>query len=203
MPLDLSEHEEVNSELNEFKNRVEVIAKRYAKQHRWCEVVDQALAEIGIEPTGIRATVDVQVTVQMPVSLESITDLVGKTPEEINEAIAAKMVRDQFVLVPARQEHGVRYLSTHDRIRPEQLTVVDINELEGAPQINGVPMGHRRGFTSNEGRVVHFVSDAYWRETSWHSRALCGAQPSYQWSETSERDENRTCAKCLDRATRL
>ena len=201
MPLDLSEHEEVNSELNEFKTKVEVIAKKYAKEHNWCEVVDRALAEIGIEPTGLRAMVDVQVTVQMPISLDSITDLVGKTPEEINTTIAEKMVQDGFVLVPAHQSHGIRYLSTHDRLNADRFKVTDVNELTGSSTINGVPMGYVAVFTSDEGRVSHYVLQSG-MESRYGSSALCGASV-YRWREHSSRDEGRVCAKCRQRAQNL
>jgi len=201
MPLDLSEHEEVNSELNEFKTKVEVIAKKYAKEHNWCEVVDRALAEIGIEPTGLRAMVDVQVTVQMPISLDSITDLVGKTPEEINTTIAEKMVQDGFVLVPAHQSHGIRYLSTHDRLNADRFKVVDVNELSNNITVNGIPMGYAPMFTSDEGRVSHYVLRSE-LENRYGTSALCGANV-YRWRERSDRDEGRTCAKCQQRARNL
>lgn len=202
MPLDLSDQEDANAELNQFKAHVKEVANKYTERHGWCDVVNQALREIGVEPEGIRAVVDVEIKVQMPVSIADIKDLMGKTPEEQNAIIASKLIADRFVTVPSTQSHGVRYLSTHDVIKPDQLKVVDVNQMAADTLVNGVPAGYVAVFTSDDGRVRHFIQSAWAGERTFSRYGLCGVQIPYP-KTTSTRDQGRNCVKCTERARNL
>lgn len=49
-PLDTTTREYTDRVLSEFKEKVRAVAKRYAESYGWCDKVDAALKEIGIEP---------------------------------------------------------------------------------------------------------------------------------------------------------
>lgn len=49
-PLDTTTREYTDRVLSEFKEKVRAVARRYAENYGWCDKVDAALKEIGIEP---------------------------------------------------------------------------------------------------------------------------------------------------------
>ena len=197
MPLNLdmeqpAEHPDVTA----LKAKVTEVAKKYAKQYNWCNVVDNALAEAGIITTPTMLRVDITFTVagsaeQHATKKFKAEDLTGKTTEEQNawvaEQIAPKVnVAGTTVTLP--------------------VTVIDLNLVETGAGDPGLPEGYVKRFKTQDGRVQHIVPER--NLTGEHNyrwvNALCGEENiGTSWSETSNRSEDRVCRRCSEGAEAL
>jgi len=201
MPLNIPASAEVEpKEVREFKTKVETIAKRYAKQHNLCSVVDKALAEMGVgKPADpINVTVEVMVPVTMVIEMDK-GDFAGKTPEEEAQIVAAHLSKTGNLIVDSNITRPRRA----PRMTKGDLDVRDVSEWTPEPTQVGttvVPSGYEPRFTSDQGRVSHLLTvfQAEEQRRGRYAAAACGAS-SYYWTSHSYRDEGRVCQKCMDR----
>jgi hypothetical protein len=196
MPLNIEATETTEpAEVAALKKKVEAVAKRYAKRHNWCSVVDVALEEMGVHDKPVRMQVEVEYVVPIKARLEiDPTQFAGKTEEE-QHALMASLLRGS---TSTYFREDTRQITT-----PEfgEVTVSSLNEYVIPPMVIGdytVPEGILARYTSREGRVAHLLRPNAGHNTRY-AAALCGTS-SYHWTENSARSENRVCANCQKQA---
>lgn len=190
-----AEHPEVTA----LKEKVREVAKRYARRHDWCSVVDDALREMGVEEARPqRINVSIRFTSPMLDGEQETTarffvrDLVGKSEAEQNAWVAEQ-------IAPTVRLGGASVTIP--------VTVLDLTHME--PQgLDAVPEGYVAFYTSAEGRVAHLmqtpgaVRRGMVTMTDYLSRhpvyGMCGAG-GYGQVEESTRSEGRVCKRCSDR----
>lgn len=185
-----------------LKKQVTEVAKRYAKEYRWCNVVDSALAEMGIDNknSGIGITVSgtAPFTAHLKVEPEELRD---KTEQEQLEYLQDKLRE----LGPIRISMTNAWNSENTDVTPmRKAAELDTKQLEITEARNysetGVPApaGWEAAYTSNDGRVMHFVPEGTVGGDYRYASAMCGSS-SYAWSFTSLMSEERVCTRCESR----
>ena len=217
MPLILPEQPPEHPDVTALKNRVREVAADYKRRYNWCNEINAALREAGIDTVNAKMSVAIQFSVagsetQTATKTFEVASLMGKTHEEqlawIADQIAPKVdVAGTAVTLP--------------------VTVIDIDGEYKEPEsplaggmitLNGLtyPEGYIHFFTSSEGRVAHLVR-YQWTPTTMQShieelrrvkearrygqlRAICGTD-AYTPAANSIRSEGRVCVRCTERAT--
>lgn len=83
--LDTTTREYTDRVLSEFKEKVRAVAKRYAENYGWCEEVDKALKEMGIEPIEPKRRYSIEIDLTAPYGehagvLRTISDELERRP---------------------------------------------------------------------------------------------------------------------------
>lgn len=83
---------QAQEELDAFKKRVAEVAMRYAKQHDWCDVVQLALAELGIEykEPNVKATIVVEFDLEQGVSAETLEHFERNPLDYIRRSVSSE-----------------------------------------------------------------------------------------------------------------
>ena len=197
MPLNIevpTEHPDVTA----LKQKVIKVADQYTRTHGWCDVVNQALRDMGVKgvPGPRKINVEVTFTVEGVDGEQRAThrfdreSLADKTTEQQHEYVLEQIVTPSVVL-------GVQ-------ITPN-VTIIDLNEAARTSR-DGLeyPEGYVHVYTSREGRVAHLLRDPgvddlrRWLRRGIHY-AMCSDLMTSPVTE-SDRSEGRVCKKCLDRA---
>ena len=190
-------------ELERFKAQVVEVAQRYAREHDLCGVVDEALAEMGLDKMNEFSQIKVLVSVPMVVPMEVRTGLISGISDEETKA------KVQELLSPVLTRTAGLNFSDYRTVRPIQNARRGTADPEvGPPSVQEVipytpgnqPVlgvaGYVRRYSSDDGRVMHYVrpDDADRR----HGYAVCGTL-SYGWTETSARSTGNVCRRCAER----
>jgi hypothetical protein len=192
----LSELEAQNLEVEEIKERVRTVAKKYAKDYRWCDVVNQALREAGIDPQdrGSRVLLDLEIKVSVPADIR-LTDLVGLSDEE-QKARIKEVIQPQVNVTT--KDGGTRGA----QVQEADFEVTDINLYVPPEPTRGAsvvaPPGYVARYTSDEGRVMHYLLENT-RNDYYGGTALCGVY-AYAWPDHSSRATGGTCIRCQERS---
>jgi hypothetical protein len=194
--------------MRDLKTKVVTVAKREAKTHNWCSVVDRALVEVGLGPQW--ETVAVEMTVPLSMNL----DVDKNIYENLDPEWVQTTLQTALDSLPRQGvEGGVRFRGSQKvQVGTPEITKFEKAEQQ-APVVLGThdvvpPPGYEARYTSHEGRVLHYVQVRNERATANYNRlqrsALCNGSnaTSYYWSETSNRAEGRVCAECQRRAAR-
>lgn len=193
---------QLEKELRDLKAGVVKIARREAKTHNWCSVVDRALEEMGLGPKW--QTVTVEATVPLSITLDIDTNLANTIdPESIQQALQrqlSSLPREGEGLSAARFRRGHGVTVGVPTVTQTSVVVAPAP----SPGDRVAPGGYLIGFTSVEGRVAHYVPESYMRRTDRWTRgsAICGAEPNGRWQESSARDTGGVCARCEERSAR-
>lgn len=191
-------------EVQELKKKVEQVAREYARRHRWCEVVDQALNEMGIKdtPNKIEVTFTVPVTAAINLDLEPLR---GKSDEEQAEFLAKALAKDIRVSAGHQQTTVIKQAADF-QLAMDKIQVTDAKVWKPQPlaQPRGVrvPQGFVGRFAGyeNEGKVVHLIRRGDFdyviqRNGGGYTTAVCGQGVSTQQAQ-STKSEQRICASC-------
>lgn len=81
--------EQAVNQLAEFKKQVAEVARRYAVEHDWCDTVEQALKELGIEPEKRRARFTLTLELNMTADLGD--------PDRPRETVTEEFIRTSFI----------------------------------------------------------------------------------------------------------
>jgi hypothetical protein len=183
------------------KTKAVEVARKAAKKHNWCHVIDEVLEEAGLVGEMVEREVEmlVPVTIRCRVSAEQIEDDDGW-------ACLARQAKVSGIIWELTGD-GVRPLRGNNQpaagdYEAEDIEIIDVREIPPPPpRVEGTPpAGCRVAFVSIEGRVRHyFREDAGYQDT-----ALCGATSYFSRAvERSSRDSGRICKKCEERAANL
>jgi hypothetical protein len=184
-------------EIRELKQKVTQVAKRYATTYNWCEVVDQALSEMGMGPDWqrVEVTLNVATVLQLDIDVNELSAM--------SEAEQHAYIKEQLDLgITTSPKPSVRNVAVVER--DEQ--VIEIGEpTPPPPGAVNPPVGAVARYTSTEGRVLHYVRTYQGHQLM--STAICGSGPGYYtiWTERSDRAETtaegtpRVCARCTER----
>jgi hypothetical protein len=188
MPLNLEvqEHKE-SAEIRELKRTVRTAAQKMAKKHNMCGVVDQTLKEIGIDSTD---TMTIEAQLIVPITVSVFID--PHSFAEMSHEEQIKTIQDGFKgtsMIMTLRNSAFQMGSYNSSAKDVQ--VLDLNQAIGADR---TPAGYNRYYTSDEGRVVHFVSQ--------YGSALCGVETWNHWTEHSPRGTGSICLKCSTNAER-
>lgn len=200
MPLGIPAGEGGDSpEVIALKAQVEQTARKYAREHNWCSVVNQALKEMGIEPS---ETINITVEGMVPFALDvAVPKAIFAGLSEDEEMTAAAKLLDEGSIT-YHPPGGVRRVPG-TTAKGGSMLVASVEMYAGKVD-DDLPEGYAKVFTSSEGRVAHILDhgeSSRRRDGRW-AVALCRAE-SYSWAETSARDEGRTCARCSERLAQL
>lgn len=202
--IKFEEVKEEAPEVKELKEKVEKVAREYARRHRWCEVVDQALSEMGIKdvPNKIEVTFTVPVTASINLDLEPLR---GKSDEEQAEWLAKALAKDLRVAASHAQTTVVKqaadFATAMDKI---QVTDAKVWKPQPLAQPRGVriPEGYVGRFAGydNEGKVAHLIRRGDFdyvmqRTGGGYTTAVCGQGVNTQRAQ-STKSEQRICASC-------
>lgn len=185
-----------NPELEEFKRTVVVAARKMAKRHGLCSVVDDTLEGIGLDPKLPEKStqkVEVQLTIPVTAVLDmDIHGLAGLTPQQQNAKVA------EAITATVTLKSNV---TGDKRVSANSVTVLDLNEPPApVPGERVVPAGYVGRFIGEDGRVMHLVDpNAFttdWRGNGQWAYAMCSGAYVNNEQETSRRDEGRMCANC-------
>lgn len=179
-------------ELERYKQRVYVEAKKMAKRHGLCDVVDKTLEALDVPPyvPEMRA-VDVEVTFKGTMSVKvDVNQMAGMTPEDEK-----------------------KYLENLVKDKPVKNLTVKVKDAKFGEDfsVKNIPEGYVALFASNEGRVRHIFDGAVAQARSGEassSYSLCGSNIGWynyvsHLVEESPRDEGRICARCTAKAENL
>jgi hypothetical protein len=190
MTLDLSEYESATDspEVAALKENVIRVARKYTNQHGWCNEVNKALAEMGIQSTPKPLVVHVTTTHPFEFDVRvDVNELVGKTETQQKSVVIAKM--------------GSIYLNGNNAIRRAPTIVLkpaDIADLSLPPKPE--PSANWKYPTSSS-RVKHwFDIDVANGERSGYS--ACGNAYLSRGHETiteTSRGTGDNCARCTAR----
>lgn len=213
MPLNITTPVEP-PEVTALKKKITEVAKKYTDRHGWCDVVNKALAEAGVNTTqtiGVKVDFTIGGVASDVTQSFPLADLVGKTDAEQKAIIAAGIdstvkVGGKTVKVP--------------------IEVVDLTEVESlianaVASWSGrmIPPGYIEAFTGDNGRVTHLFPVRTGRRApaepldpanknrvrtylaNSNAYAACGTTAYWSATTSSTRDEDRLCANCTRRAT--
>lgn len=183
--LDLTEYtaDGDTPEVRELKATVREVAKKYTAKYSWCNEVNSALKEMGIEAV---KTVKVDVTTSHPFSFTVKVDpyrLVGLT-EDAQKKVLADIIGD-VKIGASSSVVGAASL----KITPASIVTMTLK-----PSLRRDATETREGhwmYVSSEGRVRHLMRQGYRREVT-----TCGADAWYP-TETSARGKGDYCKKCV------
>lgn len=179
-------------QVRELKERVRTVAKKYARTHDLCSVVDAALIEMGLGVTYKKVVMRAQVPVDVTVDINEDV-LAAMSPEQQQAFIAERVA---FKVAGSAATSDVRRVSV---VVDKVIAAGEVHEPEGAELRNEPPPNYNALYTSSEGRVLHFVPE---QRAMRGGQPLCGAPFGYSWTPHSSRGENRTCAECIAVAQR-
>lgn len=96
-PLDFTGLIAVDSpEVEAVKKKVLDVAKKYKKKHGWCDVVDKALAEMGLTPQPLQVDITLLGRTER-VKVNDTSALVGKTAQQQAEHLLANHVTNAYI----------------------------------------------------------------------------------------------------------
>lgn len=207
--------EDLQTEIQELRRKMRdqrlstvTVARRYAKAHNLCGVVDNALQEAGLLGRTTRKDIHIKLDaiVTIEVDEEAYADI---DQEALIEELQTKVKPTNLTwdLGNLTAASSVAYGSTASVPPRTRFGDVEVLSIESAQTNQGTwnfaPLGGTRFlYTSEEGRRAHMVPE---RGRSY-SAAICGAYPKVQWDVTSSRAQyvgtiNGVCAACADRAS--
>lgn len=216
MPLILPEQPPEHPEVTALKQKVREVAADYKRRYNWCNEINAALREAGIDTTSAKMAVTIRFSLagsdeQTATKTFDVAALIGKTHEE-----QVAWVADQ--IAPKVAVAGVEVtlpVTVHD-IDGEYSPVPVMDN--GLIVIQGLsyPNGYIHFFTSTEGRVAHLARYEWdWstldvqtaltrfregRRYGGLTRAICGAE-TYTPVAQSARSESRLCHRCYERTS--
>lgn len=189
-------------EMRDLKVRVIDTARKYAKNHGLCDVVERALDEAGIDLEYKRVQIEMTVPVVIVAEIDA-TLIESATDEE-----KAQIILENIKLQPAPEQRGrlqtsllrnARFVSMGD----VKGAVVSVGEVASGTSIydyNNPPPRYLCMYMGWDGRVAHFIR-------SGHSEyALCGIWHTnwrdYTGSTQKKNDDGSVavCKKCLKRS---
>lgn len=215
MPLILPEQPPEHPDVTALKNRVREVAARYKKRYNWCDEINAALREAGVDTVNARMSVTIRFSVagseeQTATKVFDVASLMGKTHEE-QVAWVADQIAPKVDVAGVQVTLPVTVHEVDGEYPPDQVTNNGLIIVGGL----SYPTGHLHFYTSSEGRVAHLVRYDWDPQTNDHSaalqayrttrrydtRGLCGAE-TYSPQGRSLRSEGRVCARCTEVASR-
>lgn len=170
-----------NPELEAFKAKVFEVAKVYAERHDMCEVVDQALEEMGLGP----AYVSFEYTLALPivVRVEARMTSLSTLSEEERQTHILGTLSATSPYVSSGEGHSV------------SVTPGALIQYEGTITTDGAPTGYVRGYVDNDGRAAHYFP-------SGGGYSLCGRMYASVPMSNSFRASGTVCIRCAGLAER-
>jgi hypothetical protein len=157
MALTLPEITPEQREVAELKRRVKEVADKYTTRHGWCNVVNDALTEIGIgQSSNIYVEMSVQASVKAVVEVDP-AKLMGMSDEEQREYFQGKLRENAMHTVLRNNGQRANADGSDAQIVYE---VTELNNYEPVgTTVNGVtiPPGYRAAYTYY-GTRVHLVN---------------------------------------------
>lgn len=196
-------------EYAEFRAKTVEVAQRYALQHNLCQVVDRALNEIGLLGRTVIKTFHVQVPLAVTLEIDEHS-LVGLSDNEIQALFEGSEISS--VEWSNVSPGAVRAVANGTRVTAAPVTTQDgeitVLSVEDAPEQLAREMNLTAtgmwGYTSNEGRVMHFyTNDVIQREARFGDVfAICGRGQIWAGRPRAEsaRGGGRRCTACERRA---
>lgn len=172
---------------------VREVARKYAERHDLCAVVDEALAEMGVNPV-VNDGVEFFAIVNIPHLLDlsaNPEDLVGLTPEQEKQYVLDRVKATRYAAM------GVTHLGDNspdfaldDYNLHGQIEVVEVMAERPSTTIGGItlPPGWYPRFTSS-GAAIHL---AYSTQANY---AVCGTSVDYPYDGRRVTGICRRCSK--------
>jgi len=191
---------ELEAQLAQSIPKAEVVrvSRRYAQQHGWCNVVDQALREVGalaapmVVNTALAVTQNVQLTV--PSDVWNGLDEDGQ-----KEYIASLARRAGLFITGSYQDEDLRLNMTG------RATNFEVG-VPGEAAADGTPAGYVWRYRDNEGRVMHLWDARLDQANNEQGDSVCGRLHKPR-RRTLLMDSTRAtgghCGRCEERAARL
>lgn len=191
---------QLEKELADLKKNVTTVAQREAKKHNWCSVVDKALEEMGLGPKWVRGSIEVNVKLRVNCDVDE--NVYPNDQSETRESLRLE-IENSLKIPKTFSAAGLKFAKTAQSVTVANVSLGDVDfepylPTEERPVDTDVPDGFQARFTSNDGRVRHYVPIL--RRGRLYAMCL---KSSRDWSESSTRDEGRVCAECVRRAARL
>jgi hypothetical protein len=221
----------LKQEQRELREKVITTARKYAKDHGLCSVVDQAIEEAGLGPAWKH--IELKMTVPTTIKLSVDGDLIeGLSEDEMKSYVAEKIAPSLLTMVDVTKTDGLvreklayggggragRYAIPEPIVELGDIVVESTQTIElPEPPPSEAPPGWFAAYTSADGRVKHFFSESManredlmnpnatqirYSGGSVYLRSACGsANWLYSVVRNSPRGENRVCAACQSRVS--
>lgn len=188
-------------EVAALKDKVRTVAEKYKKRHNWCQEVERALVEMGVDEAKKHVIVRTTLTNGVAISVRiPVDDLNGKG-EDVQKAVIAKAVGSLHLSGGGSGVIGGSTLL---------VTATMIESMELQSPIPGATTSAGGGdgwyYTSNLGRVMHNYSN-YTLESArtrgfGYFDAVCGRGSTNinEMTTTSSLGEDRRCTRCEARS---
>lgn len=191
-----------DAQVRALKNRIWRVAMVYKEHNRWCEEYDRLLKAAGVAPNLKTIVVETRVPAALCVEVNA-DDFDQLTPEEQQAFLAENLTYRQ-----GNMDSSSLKVQPVRSVEARPVEVLSYEVPAPTPAQRGIPDGYDRMYTSQDGRVAHYVRI---RRGGGHgSVALCGAGSVYaQWATTAPRAElnddgsTKVCARCTQRARNL
>ena len=195
--IDLShlKKEADSEEIRAFKEKVKRVAKKYAKDHQWCEVVDQALREMGIEDPRKDCVVKVIIGDDlMTLSVRAeVKDLIDKDAEAQARVLVRRIGTPNIYA-----DYGSGTL----KVKPDQITAMELTSPlpPSASQVQG---DFTWGYVDeHRSRVMHaFLTADLGRVTAYSQCGRASVWRDDTLYSNSSASAGRKCSACESKLT--
>ena len=187
---------EESGELGAFKQRVRKVAETYTRRHGWCDEVERALKELGIEkPARIHTMVKLATGAGGTTEVNYIADpaaFAGLSEEKQIEKLAKELGPLRISIAVGGQWNT----ETNVAVTAEMIEEWKEREIPG---VGTAPAGYHWMYTSADGRKLHLVPIV--NPDQGYVYSSCG-QYLYPRAMTanSPRGDGSQCSRCVKRA---
>lgn len=195
---------ELEAQLAQSIPKAEVVrvSRKYANAHGWCNVVDQALREVGALTPPVVVTTTLTVTQNVRLTIDA--DVWNALDEEGQKAQIASLARrgGLYIYGSITSDDGVTRLETVGN-RPSGYEAGAPGAATAAGQ---VPAGYTWLYLTNTGRVRHLWLTSVAEGERMRGQSVCGRSEKARYQALvadSLRGEDRNCQRCTDRAANL